>query len=84
MVCIYIIPSLYEIHDIQIVNTTQTLPLQKKFSSTNPTKFWLLRIGHNLDKFNRFVRGYLVILVVEPIPICESSLEGKMTKPYFP
>lgn len=35
-------PSLYEIHDTEIINTPQTLPLKREFSSTNPTKFLAL------------------------------------------
>ena len=46
---------------------------------------WHLRLGHiNLDRINRLVKdGPLRKLNVGTLPVCESCLEGKMTKRPF-
>ena len=51
----------------------------------NQTYLWHLRLGHiNLKRINRLVKdGPLGSLEVEELPICESCLEGKMTKRPF-
>ena len=45
-----------------------------------------MRLGHiNLNRINRLVKdGILDNLVLEPMPVCESCIEGKMTKRPFP
>ncbi|KAI3453969.1 hypothetical protein Pfo_010632, partial [Paulownia fortunei] len=56
-----------------------------KLSPTNETFLWHLRLGHiNLNKIQRLVRDdSLSDLEVESLPVCESCLEGKMTKRPF-
>ncbi|KAI3457782.1 hypothetical protein Pfo_014445 [Paulownia fortunei] len=56
-----------------------------KLSPTNETFLWHLRLGHiNLNRIQRLVRdGPLSDLKVEFLPVCESCLEGKMTKRPF-
>lgn len=75
-------PTMYEIHDTKINNRPS---LKRKSPSSNPTKLWHLRLGHiNLNRIDRLVKdGILPSLVVEPMPVCESCLEGKMTKRPF-
>ena len=75
-------PTMYEIHDTEINNRPS---LKRKSPSSNPTKLWHLRLGHiNLNRIDRLVKdGILPSLVVEPMPVCESCLEGKMTKRPF-
>ena len=49
------------------------------------TYLWHLRLGHiSLDRINRLVKdGPLKELKVGNLPVCESCLEGKMTKRSF-
>ena len=56
-----------------------------KISPENETYLWHLRLGHiNLDRINRLVKsGSLSELKVGTLPVCESCLEGKMTKRPF-
>ncbi|XP_075504433.1 putative mitochondrial protein AtMg00300 [Primulina tabacum] len=56
-----------------------------KLSPTNETYLWHLRLGHiNLNRIQRLVKdGPLSNLKVESLPVCESCLEGKMTKRSF-
>ena len=55
---------------------------RQKVSHSDNTYLWNLRLGHiNLDKINRIVKdGPLRKLNVGTHPVCESCLEGKMTK----
>ena len=57
----------------------------QKFSHSDNTYLWHLRLGHiNLDRINRLVKdGLLRKLNVGTLPVCESCLEGKMTKRPF-
>ena len=57
----------------------------QKFSHSDNTYLWHLRLGHiNLDRINRLVKGGpLRKLNVGTLPVCESCLEGKMTKRPF-
>ena len=45
-----------------------------------------MRLGYiNLNRINRLVKeGILDDLVLQPMEVCESCLEGKMTKRHFP
>ena len=58
---------------------------RQKVSHSDNTYLWHLRLGHiNLDKINRLVKdGPLRKLNVSTLPVCESYLEGKMTKRPF-
>ena len=58
---------------------------KQKVSHDNDTYLWHLRLGHiNLDRINRLVKdGPLRELKVGTLPVCESCLEGKMTKRPF-
>lgn len=73
-------PAMYEIHDTEINNRPL---LKRKSPLSNPTKLWHLRLG-NLNRIDRLVNdGILPSLVVEPMTVCESYLEGKLTKRPF-
>ena len=71
--------------DTEIMDKSKKLPLKKKATSFNSTYLWHLRLGHiNINMIQRLVRnGPLSSLVLEPLPTCESCLEGKMTKRQF-
>ena len=58
---------------------------RQKVSHSDNTYLWHLRLGHiNLDRINRLVKdGPLRKLNVDTLPLCESYLEGKMTKRPF-
>ena len=58
---------------------------KNKNPSTNQTQFWYLRLGHiNLNRIQRLVKsGILPSLIPEDLPVCESYIEGKMTKRPF-
>ena len=57
----------------------------QKVSHSDNMYLWHLRLGHiNLDRINEFVKdGPLRKLNVGTLPVCESCLEGKMTKRPF-
>ena len=58
---------------------------RQKVSHSDNTYLWHLRLGHiNLDRINRLVQdGPLRKLNVGTLLVCESCLEGKMTKRPF-
>ena len=58
---------------------------RQKVSHSDNTYHWHLRLGHiNFDTINRLVKdGPLRELNVGTLPVCESYLEGKMTKRPF-
>ena len=58
---------------------------RQKVSHSDNTYLWHLRLGHiNLDRINWLVKdGPLRKLNVGTLPVCESCLEGKMTKRPF-
>ena len=70
---------------IELNNSIVIIPSKRKEPSSNPIKKHM-RLGHiNLNRINRLVKdGILDNLVLEPMPVCESCIEGKMTKRPFP
>ena len=76
-------PVSYEAQRMELNNIIGSS--KRKKPSQNPTRLWHMRLGHiNLNRIDRLVKeGVLPSLVVEPIPLCESCLEGKMTKRPF-
>ena len=73
-------------HDMELNNSVVTIPSKRKEPSSNPTILWHIRPGHiNLNRINRLVKdGILDNLVLEPMPVCESYIESKLTKRPFP
>ena len=78
-ICLMVHPTVIEIQNTETID--HSLPRKRKRSSSNSTKLWHLRFGHiNLNRINRLVQGGLLpSFEVEPISVCESCLEGKMT-----
>ena len=74
----------YDINAIEIVENEHN-HLAKKRKVSNETYLWHLRLGHiNPNRIHGLVKiGILNSLAFEPIPMCESCLEGKMTKRPF-
>ena len=58
---------------------------KQKLNSDDETYLWHLRLGHiNLERINRLTKeGPLRELRVGTLPVCESCLEGKMTRRPF-
>ena len=58
---------------------------RQKLSNDNETYLWHLRLSHiSLDRINKLTKDSpLKDLSVGSLPICESCLEGKMTKRPF-
>ena len=73
-------PLSYSINVIEHIDDEQ-LPLSKKMKVSNETYLWHLRLGHiNPNRIQGLAKsGILNSLIFEPIHICESCLEGKMT-----
>ena len=68
------------------LNNTNVLPCKRKEpSQMNQTYLWHSRLGHiNLKRISRLVQNVpLGSLELEALPICESCLEGKMTRRPF-
>ena len=80
----FLSPLSYDINDIEIVKNEHN-DLAKKRKVSNETYLWHLRLGHiNPNRIHGLVKsGILSSLAFERIPICESCLEGKMTKRPF-
>ena len=65
------------------LNNTNVLPCKRKEpSQMNRTYLWHLHLGHiNLKRISRLVHnGPSGSLELEALPVCESCLEGKMTR----
>ena len=83
---LYIIdPKTLTVHNMVMNNSTSNSCKRKEPSQLNQTYLWHLRLGHiNLRRIQRLVNdGPLSSLQVETFPLCESCLEGKMTKRPF-
>ena len=83
---LYIInPDLSTLQLNELNSTNSLLIKRKEPSKLNQTYLWHLRLGHiNLKIIQRLAaNGPLSSLEVEAFPVCESCLEGKMTKRPF-
>ena len=80
----FLSPLSHDINAIEIVENEHN-HLAKKRKVSNETYLWHLRLGHiNPNMIHGLVKsGILNSLAFEPIPMCESCLEGKMTKRPF-
>ena len=72
-------------HDTELNNKSQNLPLKRKVSSNNLTYLCYLRLGRiNLKQIDLLVKeGPLSVLTIQPLLTCASYLEGKMIKMPF-
>ena len=79
----YLSPMSYDVLITEIVDKHDHLAKKRKVS--NETYLWHLRLGHiNPNRIHGLVKsGILTSLEFKPIPVCESCLEGKMTKRPF-
>ena len=59
--------------------------LKRKFPSTSDAYIWHLCLGHiNSNRIQRLIKdGLIELLEFDGFPVCESCLEGKMTKRPF-
>ena len=79
------IPNKHELYNYELDNNSHVKSLKREFSSTNDAYLWHLRLGHlNSNEIQRLIKdGLLEPLDFDEFPVCESCLEGKMTKRPF-
>ena len=83
---LYIItPDKHEWYNSKLDNNSHVKSLKRKFPSTSDAYLWHLRLGHiNSNRIQRLVKDEpLQPLDFNKFPVCESYLEGKMTKRPF-
>ena len=75
----------HELYNFELYNNSHVKSLKRKFPSTNDAYLWHLRLGHiNLNRIQRLIKdGLLEPLKLGGFLVCESCLEGKMTKRPF-
>ena len=78
-------PDIRQINNSELFKVAHPKPKRQKVSQSDDTYLWHLRLGHiNLNRITRLVKdGPLRDLNVGSLPVCESYLEGKMTKRPF-
>ena len=75
----------HELYNSELDNDSHVKSLKRKFPSTNEAYLWYLHLGHiNPNRIQRLIKdGLLEPLEFDEFPVCESCLEGKMTKRPF-
>jgi len=84
--CFYIItPDSYVVNNSVLEPTHHALSLKRKIPSTNEAYLWHLRLGHiNSKRIQRLVNdGFLNPMDFQDYRVCESCLQGKMSKRTF-
>ena len=78
-------PEKRQLNNSELFKVEHPKPKRQKVSPSDDTYLWHLRLGHiNLDRITRLTKdGPLRDLRVGSLPVCESCLEGKMTKRSF-
>ena len=78
-------PNKHELYNFELDNDYHVKSLKRKFPSTNDAYLWHLCLNHiNPNKIQRLIKdGLLEPLDFNGFPVCESCLEGKMTKRPF-
>ena len=78
-------PDKHELYNSELDNNSLVKSLKKKFPSTNDTHLWHLRLCRiNPNQIQRLIKdGLLEALDFDEFLVCESCLEGKMTKQPF-
>ncbi|KAG8381639.1 hypothetical protein BUALT_Bualt06G0142500 [Buddleja alternifolia] len=78
-------PDKYSVGNSEANTSKQILPLKRKTPMTDEAYMWHLRLGHiNSNRIQRLVSdGLISPLDLKNLPVCESCLEGKMTKRPF-
>ena len=75
----------HELYNSELDHNSHVKSLKRKFSSTNEAYLWHLHLGHiNSNKIQRLIKdGLLKPMDFDGFLVCESCLEGKMTKRPF-
>ena len=75
----------HELYNFELDNNSHVKSLKRKFPSTSDAYLWHLRLGHiNSNRIQRLIKdGLLEPMDFDEFPVCESCLEGKMTKTTF-
>ena len=75
-------PDKHELYNSELDNNFYVKSLKRKFPSTSNAYLWHLRLGHiNSNRIQRLIKdGLLEPLDFDGFSVCESCLEGKMTK----
>ena len=75
----------HELYNSELDHNSHVKSLKRKFPSTNEAYLWHLHLGYiNLNRIQRLIKdGLLEPMDFDGFPVCESCLEGKMTKRYF-
>ena len=78
-------PDKHELYNFELDNDPHVKSLKRKFLSTNNAYLWHLHLGHiNPNRIQRLIKdGLLEPLDFDEFLVCESCLEGKMTKQPF-
>ena len=78
-------PDKHELYNSELDNNSHVKSLKRKFPSTNDAYLWHLCLGHiNSNRIQRMIKdGLLQPMDFDEFPVCESCLEGKMTKRPF-
>ena len=78
-------PDKHELYNSKLDNDSHVKSLKRKFPFTNDAYLWHLRLGHiNPYRIQRLIKDELLEpLDFDKFPVCESCLEGKMTKRPF-
>ena len=75
-------PDKHELYNFELDNDSHVKSLKRNFPSTNDAYLWHSYLGHiNPNRIQRLIKdGLLKPLEFDEFPVCESCLEGKMTK----
>ena len=75
----------HELYNSEFDNNAHVKSLKRKFPSISDAYLWHLHLGHiNSNRIQRLIKdGLLEPLEFDEFPVCESCLEGKMTKQPF-
>ena len=78
-------PNKHELYNSKLDGNSHIKSLKRKFPSTSDAYLWHLCLGHiNPNRIQRLVKDcFIEKLDFDVFPVCESSLEGKITKRPF-
>ena len=78
-------PDKHELYNFELDNNSYVKSLKRKFPSTSDAYLQPLRLDHiNSNRIQRLIKdGLLEPMDFDEFPVCESCLEGKMTKRPF-
>ena len=78
-------PDKHELYNSKLDNDSHVKSLKRKFPSTSDAYLWHLRLGYiKSNRIQKLIKdGLLEPLDFDKFLVCESCLEGKMTKRPF-